>query len=80
MIGKDHGVTWTVGSPGYAGGNECQAVMLDDNSIMLNVRNDHERYRAVVISRGSWTSIGKLHATSRNTLIEPNCNGRLLPE
>lgn len=77
MISKDHGVTWTVGSPGYAGGNECQAVMLGDNSIMLNVRNDHERYRAVVISRDlgqTWEA----HATSRNTLIEPNCNGSLL--
>lgn len=77
MISKDHGVTWTVGNPGYAGGNECQAVMLGDNSIMLNIRNDHERYRAVVVSK----DLGKTweaHATSRNTLIEPNCNGSLL--
>ena len=77
MISKDHGVTWTVGSPGYSGGNECQAVMLGDNSIMLNIRNDHERYRAVVISKDlgqTWEA----HPTSRNTLIEPNCNGSLL--
>ena len=77
MISKDHGVTWTVGNPGYAGGNECQAVMLSDNSIMLNIRNDHERYRAVVVSKDlgqTWEA----HATSRNTLIEPNCNGSLL--
>ena len=76
MISKDHGVTWTVGNPGYAGGNECQAVMLGDNSIMLNIRNDHERYRAVVVSKDlgqTWEA----HATSRNTLIEPNCNGSL---
>jgi sialidase-1 len=77
MISRDHGVTWTVGNPGYAGGNECQAVMLGDNSIMLNIRNDHERYRAVVVSKDlgqTWEA----HATSRNTLIEPNCNGSLL--
>jgi sialidase-1 len=76
MISKDHGVTWTVGNPGYAGGNECQAAMLGDNSIMLNIRNDHERYRAVVVSKDlgqTWEA----HATSRNTLIEPNCNGSL---
>jgi len=76
MISKDHGVTWTVGNPGYTGGNECQAVMLGDNSIMLNIRNDHERYRAVVVSKDlgqTWEA----HATSRNTLIEPNCNGSL---
>jgi sialidase-1 len=77
MISRDHGATWTVGNPGYAGGNECQAVVLSDNSIMLNIRNDHERYRAVVVSK----DLGKTweaHATSRNTLIEPNCNGSLL--
>jgi sialidase-1 len=77
MISKDHGVTWTVGNPGYAGGNECQAVMLSDNSILLNIRNDHERYRAVVVSKDlgqTWEA----HATSRNALIEPNCNGSLL--
>ena len=76
MISRDHGATWTVSNPGYAGGNECQAVMLEDNSIMLNIRNDHERYRAVVVSKDlgqTWEA----HATSRNTLIEPNCNGSL---
>ena len=77
MISKDHGVTWTSGNPGYTGGNECQAVMLGDTSIMLNIRNDHERYRAIVVSKDlgqTWEA----HATSRNTLIEPNCNGSLL--
>ncbi len=44
---------------------------------MLNVRNDIERYRAVSVTRDlgeTWES----HTTSRNTLIEPNCNGSLL--
>lgn len=77
MVSRDHGATWTVGNPGYTGGNECQAAILGDQSIMLNVRNDRERYRAVVISKDlgqTWEA----HATSRNTLIEPNCNGSLL--
>ncbi len=77
MISRDHGSTWTVGEPGYSGGNECQAALLGDGSIMLNIRNDHERFRAVVVTRDlgqTW----KPHATSRNTLIEPNCNGSLL--
>jgi len=77
MISRDHGETWTVGQPGYSGGNECQAVLLGDDSIMLNIRNDHERFRAVVTTRDlgqTWQP----HPTTRNTLIEPNCNGSLL--
>ncbi|MGE3777779.1 MAG: alpha/beta hydrolase fold domain-containing protein, partial [Pirellulaceae bacterium] len=77
MISRDHGQSWTVGQPGYAGGNECQAALLGDGAIMLNVRNDHERYRAVVVTKDlgqTWQP----HPTSRNTLIEPNCNGSLL--
>lgn len=77
MISRDHGNTWSVGKPGYSGGNECQAAMLGDGSIILNVRNDHERFRAVATTNDlgqTWTP----HPTSRNTLIEPNCNGSLL--
>lgn len=77
MISRDHGASWTVGKPGYTGGNECQAAPLGDGSIMLNIRNDHERFRAVVVTNDlgqTW----KPHATSRDTLIEPNCNGSLL--
>lgn len=51
--------------------------MLGSGSIMLNIRNDHERFRAVVVTFDlgqTW----KPHPTSRNTLIEPNCNGSLL--
>lgn len=77
MISRDHGRNWVVGKPAYSGGNECQASLLSDGSIMLNIRNDHERYRAVVVTKDlgeTWES----HPTSRNTLIEPNCNGSLL--
>ncbi|MFO0817028.1 MAG: alpha/beta hydrolase fold domain-containing protein [Pirellulales bacterium] len=77
MTSRDHGKTWAVGKPGYQGGNECQAARLGDGSIMLNIRNDHERFRAVVVTKDlgqTWET----HSTSRNTLIEPNCNGSLL--
>lgn len=77
MTSHDHGRSWSVGTPGYSGGNECQAAQLGDGSLMLNIRNDHERFRAVVVTRDlgrTWQP----HATSRNTLIEPNCNGSLL--
>lgn len=77
MISRDHGATWTVSKPAFSGGNECQAAQLGDGSIMLNMRNDHERFRAVFVTKDlgqTWQP----HETNRNTLIEPNCNGSLL--
>jgi len=77
MLSTDHGTTWTVRPPAYEGGNECQAALLDDGAIMLNVRNDRERFRAVAVTRdlgNTWAP----HPTSRTTLVEPNCNGSLL--
>lgn len=77
MTSRDHGTTWTVGTPAYVNGSECQAVQLGDGSLMLNMRNEAERFRAVFTTRDlgrTWQP----HATNRNTLIEPNCNGSLL--
>jgi len=76
MVSRDHGETWTVGNAAYTQGNECQAALLGDGSIMLNMRNDRERFRAVFTTLDlgkTWTP----HPTNRNTLIEPNCNGSL---
>ena len=76
MVSHDHGANWTVGTPAYSGGNECQAVELGDGSVMLNMRNDHERFRAVYLTK----DLGKTwqpHETNRKTLIEPNCNASL---
>ena len=76
LVSKNHGADWTVGAPAFSGGNECQAVVLGDGSIMLNMRNDHERFRAVYVT----SDLGKTwrpHETNRDTLIEPNCNGSL---
>jgi sialidase-1 len=75
MVSKDHGANWTVGTPAYSGGNECQAAQLSDGSIMLNMRNDHVRFRAVYVTRDlgkTWTP----HESDRK-LIEPSCNGSL---
>lgn len=77
MISQDHGKSWTIGKAAYSRGNECQAAQLGDGSIMLNMRNDRERFRAVFVTRDlgqTWQP----HETNRNTLIEPNCNASLL--
>jgi sialidase-1 len=77
MTSRDRGRNWTLGRPGYSGGNECQAALLGDGSIMLNVRNGRERFRAVVVTKDlgqTWQP----HPTSRDTLIEPHCYAILL--
>jgi len=77
MTSRDHGANWKVGNFAYMQGNECQAALLGDDSIMLNIRNDRERFRGVMVTRDlgeTWQE----HPTHRNTLIEPNCNGSLL--
>ena len=77
MTSRDHGRTWTVGKPGYVGGNECQAARLDNGQIMLNVRNDLARFRAVSVTQ-DFGQTWQPHPTSGQALIEPNCNGSLL--
>jgi len=77
LTSHDHGANWAVATPAYSGGSECQAVVLGDGSLMLNMRNEAERFRAVFVTH----DLGKTwqpHETNRNTLIEPNCNGSLL--
>ncbi len=77
MSRRNHGASWTVGEPATSDGNECQAAVLSDGSIMLNIRNDRERFRAVYVTSDlghTWRE----HETSRRGLIEPNCNASLL--
>jgi sialidase-1 len=76
MVSRDHGNAWEVGAPAASGVNECQVARLGDGSLMLNARNDRERFRAVLVTRDlgrTWAP----HPTSRNTLIEPRCNASL---
>ena len=75
MVSRDHGANWTVGSASAVGNTECQAVALDDGSIMLNCRSERPtKFRSVYVTR----DLGKTwqpHASHRKALIEPNCNG-----
>ena len=78
IVSRDHGSTWTVGSPSAIGNTECQAVQLDDGSIMLNARTERPtKFRSVYVT----DDLGRTwrpHQTHRKALIEPNCNGSLL--
>jgi sialidase-1 len=78
IVSRDHGSTWTVGSPSAVGNTECQAVQLDDGSIMLNARTERPTgLRSVYVTQDlgqTWQT----HPTHRKALIEPNCNGSLI--
>lgn len=76
MTSQDHGANWKVGKFGFRKGNECQAALLGDGSIMLNVRN-RSLYRGVMTTRDlgeTWEA----HPTNLKGLIEPTCNGSLI--
>jgi sialidase-1 len=77
IFSRDHGATWKVGSPSASGNGECQAVQLDNGSILLNARTaSPTKFRSVWVTDDlgqTW----RPHATHRKTLIEPNCNGSL---
>ena len=78
IVSRDHGATWTVGSTSASGNGECQAVQLDDGSILLNARTARPtKFRSVWVTNDlgrTWQP----HKTHRKSLIEPNCNGSLL--
>ena len=39
MSSRDHGETWTVGTPAFSFASECQAVQLGDGSVVLSCSN-----------------------------------------
>ncbi len=78
IVSRDHGATWTVGSPSAIGNTECQAVQLDDGSIMLNARTERPTGLRSVYVTDDLGRTWRPHPTHRKTLIEPNCNGSLL--
>lgn len=75
MTSDDHGRTWRVSSRAYSGGNECQVAELADGTLMLNIRNDDRKRRAVVTTKDLGKSWDR-HAT-HEMLLEPTCNGSL---
>ena len=78
IFSRDHGATWTVSSTSASGNGECQAVQLDDGSILLNARTTRPtKFRSVWVTKDlgqTWQA----HASHRKSLIEPNCNGSMI--
>lgn len=84
IYSKDHGQTWTVGTGAKPNTTEAQIVQLEDESLMLNMRDDNNRTekgptngRAVCITKDlgkTWTT----HSSSNSALPEPNCMASLI--
>jgi sialidase-1 len=84
VYSKDAGQSWHVGSGAKPNTTEAQVVELADGSLMLNMRDDHNRIeksdfngRAVAVSL-DMGEIWQLHPTSNSALSEPNCMASLI--
>jgi sialidase-1 len=78
IYSDDHGKSWKLGGVVGEDVNECQAVELSDESIMINMRSyrANRRCRAMSISKdggASWSGL-----VDDATLIEPNCQASLV--
>ena len=74
LYSDDHGKTWQRGGTVGRDTHECQAVELEDGSVLLNMRSYHgEHRRAIARSRDgglTWSKVKLCEA-----LIEPVCQG-----
>lgn len=77
VYSDDHGETWQIGANSAVGLNECEAVELEDGSVMLNSRNHgfDSNYRGVSISKDG----GETFASFRRDpqLLEPRCQASI---
>lgn len=77
IYSKDRGTTWTIGTGAKSNTTECQIVELNDDSLMLNMRDDRGGSRSVYTTK----DLGKtwqVHPTSRIALPEPVCMASLI--
>lgn len=81
VYSKDHGATWHCSKTGelMTGGDECQVAEIEPGILMLNARNEIPGLfmRSVFITKDlgeTWEA----HPTSRNALIERQCNASLI--
>ena len=80
---KDGGKTWQTSNPASHNTTECNAVELNNGSIMLNIRDNRNKTnksetngRAIVVTKDlgeTWTE----HPTSHGALIEPTVMGSI---
>ena len=77
IYSKDAGRSWKIGTGARSNTTEAQVVQLDDESLMLNMRDNRGGSRAVATTK----DLGKTwedHISSRSALIEPVCMASLI--
>ncbi|MEE4178476.1 MAG: sialidase family protein [Bacteroides sp.] len=84
VFSKDNGQTWQIGTGAKPNTTEAQVVQLPDGSLMLNMRDDKNKFekernngRAVSITNDfgkTWIT----HPSSNSALPEPNCMASLI--
>ncbi len=77
VYSDDHGKTWMIGAISDVGLNECEAVELEDGSVMLNSRNHgiDSFYRGVSISKDGGETFSFFKRDSQ--LLEPRCQASI---
>lgn len=77
IYSDDKGETWKIGGQVSPHCNECQAVELEDGSLMLNMRSYRGQYcRSVAVSKDGGMTFGE--ASPDQTLVEPVCQASFL--
>tara|TARA_R110002049_G_scaffold93815_10_gene231605 strand:+ start:1861 stop:3438 length:1578 start_codon:yes stop_codon:yes gene_type:complete len=77
VYSKDAGLSWEIGTGARSNTTEAQVVQLEDESLMLNMRDNRGGARAVAITKDlgqTWEE----HSSSRKALIEPVCMASLI--
>lgn len=77
VYSDDHGKSWQIGAVSAVGLNECEAVELEDGSVMLNSRNHgfDSHHRGVSISRDGGETFSSFKRDPQ--LIEPRCQASI---
>lgn len=77
VYSDDHGKSWQIGAVSAVGLNECEAVELEDGSVMLNSRNHgfDSHHRGVSISRDGGETFSSFLRDPQ--LLEPRCQASI---
>ncbi len=77
IYSDDRGATWKIGGDVFPGTNECQAVELEDGSLMLNMRSSAEQLcRQIATSKDQGLTFSEMRGDK--TLVEPVCQASFL--
>ncbi|MGV3532470.1 MAG: sialidase family protein [Chthoniobacteraceae bacterium] len=77
IYSDDHGATWHLGGVAGPGSNECEAVELEDRTLLLNMRNYAPEKSARTVSRSTDRGMTWSAPVKDPVLIEPTCQASI---